>query len=138
MDEIFLCGPGEMIFTVKDWLEQQGRDAQKMHCELCDRVEKGADDLPGKRQGRGEEGSEEEAALKGKTSKVTVKLDGISYDFDLPYDGEPILDAALEQGADLPFACKGGVCCTCRARLIEGKVQMELNYALEQYEITAR
>jgi ring-1,2-phenylacetyl-CoA epoxidase subunit PaaE len=55
----------------------------------------------------------------------------------LPYDGEPILDAALEQGADLPFSCKSGVCCTCRARLTEGRVAMEVNYALEDDELEA-
>ena len=137
MDEIFLCGPGEMIFAVKEWLEQKGTDPQKIHFELFNPVEKGTDDLPAKRQGRKDEGLGEAAALRGKTSKVTVKLDGISYDFDLPYDGEAILDAALEQGADLPFACKGGVCCTCRARLMEGKVEMEVNYALEKDEMAA-
>jgi ring-1,2-phenylacetyl-CoA epoxidase subunit PaaE len=47
------------------------------------------------------------------------------------------LDAALDLGADLPFACKGGVCCTCRARLLEGKVEMEVNYALEEEELAA-
>ena len=44
-------------------------------------------------------------------------------------------DAALQQGADLPYACKGGVCCTCRAKLVEGKVHMDVNYALEDDEV---
>jgi ring-1,2-phenylacetyl-CoA epoxidase subunit PaaE len=73
----------------------------------------------------------------GKISQVTIRLDGISYDFNLPYDGEPILDAALQEGVDLPFACKGGVCCTCRAKLTEGEVDMEVNYALEADELAA-
>ena len=137
MDELYICGPGEMIFEVKGWLEQKGTDPQKIHFELFSPIEKAADPLPGKRQGRGEEGAAAAAALSGKTSRVTVKLDGISYDFDLPFDGEPILDAAMEQGADLPFACKGGVCCTCRARLTEGEVEMEVNYALEKDEMAA-
>lgn len=68
-------------------------------------------------------------------SQVTVKLDGIAFDFDLKYDGQAILDAALQQGADLPFACKGGVCATCRAKLVEGQVEMDINYALEPEEI---
>ncbi len=68
-------------------------------------------------------------------SKVTIKLDGSSFDFDLAYGGQTILDAALEQGADLPFACKGGVCCTCRAKVTEGAVDMEVNYALEPDEL---
>ena len=66
---------------------------------------------------------------------MTVILDGDSYDFTLPYGGENILDAALAQGADLPFACKGGVCCTCKAIVIEGKVEMDVNYDLEPEEV---
>lgn len=73
--------------------------------------------------------------FEGKTSEITIKLDGISFGFDLSYNGDPILDAALKQGADLPFACKGGVCSTCRAKLIEGEVEMENNYALEPEEL---
>ena len=72
-----------------------------------------------------------------KVSRVTVRLDGVSHDFDLPYDGSSLLDAALMEGVDLPFACKGGVCCTCRARLVEGRVEMEVNYALEADELAA-
>jgi ring-1,2-phenylacetyl-CoA epoxidase subunit PaaE len=54
---------------------------------------------------------------------------------DLAYNGDSILDAALKVGADLPFACKGGVCCTCRAKVVEGAVDMEVNYALEKDEV---
>ncbi len=54
---------------------------------------------------------------------------------DVPFNGESILDVALKNGADLPFACKGGVCCTCRAKVTEGEVEMEVNYALEHDEI---
>ena len=64
-----------------------------------------------------------------------MKLDGRSVDFDLAYNAENILDAALAMGADLPYACKGGVCCTCRAKLLEGKVHMDVNYALEDEEV---
>ena len=53
----------------------------------------------------------------------------------MAYNGQNILDAALQQGADLPFACKGGVCCTCRAKLMSGNVRMDVNYALEQEEV---
>ena len=55
----------------------------------------------------------------------------------MPQNGENILDAALRNNADLPFACKGGVCCTCRAKLMEGDVEMEVNYALEKAEVEA-
>ena len=53
----------------------------------------------------------------------------------VPYSGTNILDAALQQGADLPYACKGGVCCTCKAKLLEGQVQMDVHWGLEQEEI---
>ena len=71
----------------------------------------------------------------GFKSNITIKVDGRSFNFDLAYKADNILDAALQQGADLPYACKGGVCCTCRAKLIEGKVHMDVNYALEEDEV---
>jgi ring-1,2-phenylacetyl-CoA epoxidase subunit PaaE len=130
MDDIFICGPEQMIFTAKAWFEQQGIDKKKIHFELFT--------TPGETSAVSnkvyEAGKEESAAEK---SKVTVKLDGIAFDFDLPYDGETVLEAALQQGADLPFSCKGGVCSTCKAKLIEGKVDMDTNYALEQEEVDA-
>jgi ring-1,2-phenylacetyl-CoA epoxidase subunit PaaE len=132
MDEVFICGPGEMIFTIKDWLEKNGVDKKKIHFELFQtRETKAAAPAPHP------QGNAKPTPSKEKTSKVTIRLDGISFDFDLAYEGEAILDAALRQGADLPFACKGGVCCTCRARLTEGQVEMEVNYALETEELAA-
>lgn len=127
-DEIFLCGPAQMIFTVKGWLEEKGIDHRKIHFELFHTQE-----------GQPSAGSVENAPVRtpltGKVSRVTVRLDGISFEFDLPFEGDSVLDAALYQGADLPFACKGGVCCTCRAKLLEGKVEMDVNYALEEDEL---
>lgn len=129
MDEIFLCGPEAMIFSVKEGLEQQGIPASKIHFELFT--------TPGQKKQvlAGGSPSSLDTAAAGKVSKVTVKLDGIAFDFDLPYNGLAILDAALQQGADLPFACKGGVCATCRAKLVEGEVAMDNNYALEPEEL---
>ena len=75
--------------------------------------------------------------LPEKQVTIIIKLDGVSLPFSLPYDGPSILDGALQQGADLPFACKGGVCATCRAKLISGKVEMDNNYALEEDELAA-
>jgi ring-1,2-phenylacetyl-CoA epoxidase subunit PaaE len=130
VDEVFICGPESMIFSVKEWLEEKGVDKKKIHFELFS--------TPHEKNLAA--GFRTPAAGFGLTatslvSKVTVKLDGIAFDFDLPYNGQPILDAALQQGADLPFACKGGVCATCRARLIEGEVEMDINYALEPEEM---
>jgi len=128
MDEIFLCGPSEMIFTVKSWLEGQGVDPHKIHFELFNTQ-------PGRPETNKTADAAAKTSLSGKVSRVTVRLDGTSFEFDLPFEGDSILDAALYQGADLPFACKGGVCCTCRARLQEGKVEMDVNYALEADEL---
>ena len=68
---------------------------------------------------------------------VSVKVDGILFDFKLGYESNSILDAALKEGADLPFACKGGVCCTCKAKLLEGEVKMDVNWGLEPDEVEA-
>jgi ring-1,2-phenylacetyl-CoA epoxidase subunit PaaE len=127
-DEFFICGPEEMIFAVKGWLEHEGIDKKKIHFELF--TTPGQRYLPATGNKQPVTNNNQQA-----TSKVTIKLDGISFDFDLPFDGQPILDAALKQGADLPFACKGGVCATCKARLLDGKVEMDINYALEEDEV---
>ena len=67
---------------------------------------------------------------------IELKVDGRMITFDIPLNSEAsILDAALQQGADLPFACKGGVCCTCKARLISGEVTMDVHWGLEEEEV---
>lgn len=125
-DEFFICGPEEMIFGIKDFLESRGIDKNKIHFELFTTPVK-------KRLTRYRPAIIKEDA----GSKITVTVDGRSFDFDLDYNSNNILDAALAQGADLPFACKGGVCTTCKAKLIEGKVEMEVNYGLEADEVEA-
>jgi ring-1,2-phenylacetyl-CoA epoxidase subunit PaaE len=132
MDEIFLCGPEEMIFSVKDWLFEQGVDPKKIHFELFGTPVSGAKMAE---KGSGAFFGNKDSGKK--VSRVMVRLDGNIVEFDLPYEGAAILDAALLEGADLPYACKGGVCCTCRARLTEGEVEMESNYALEADELAA-
>ena len=130
MDEIFICGPEEMIFTAKEFLEASGVDKKQIHFELFT--------IPGEKSRESVVGSRESVAgdkKSGPKAKVTLKLDGRSFDFDLAFDGDTILDGALKLGADLPFACKGGVCSTCRAKLIEGEVEMEMNWALEPEEV---
>ncbi len=130
MDEVFICGPESMIFSVKEWLETKGIDKKKIHFELFTTPVTG---IPQPLTNAPASGFR--LPTSGKSSRITVRLDGIAFDFDLAYDGQPILDAALQQGADLPFACKGGVCATCRAKLVEGEVEMDINYALEPEEI---
>lgn len=132
-DEIFICGPEEMIFCVKDFLEARGIDKKKIHFELFT--------TPGQQQAtsnRQQAISNKQWAIgnSGPMSKITVKLDGRSFDFALPFNSDKtILDAALQQGADLPFACKGGVCCTCKAKLLEGEVSMDVHWGLEDEEV---
>jgi ring-1,2-phenylacetyl-CoA epoxidase subunit PaaE len=134
VDEVFLCGPQEMIFTVRDWLERQGMDRRKIHFELFHTLE----NAPAGAGGTPRAGSVV-VAEGGATgiSEVTVRLDGVSHVFNLAFDGDSVLNAALMEGVDLPFACKGGVCCTCRAKLLEGEVDMDTNYALEADELAA-
>ncbi|TAH09603.1 MAG: phenylacetate-CoA oxygenase/reductase subunit PaaK [Sphingobacteriia bacterium] len=121
---IFLCGPSEMIFGVKEHLEKIGVAPKKIHFELFGVGEKQ------KSTSTSTSSSSQEVK-----SKITIQQDGVAFDFELGFEGESILEAALKHGADLPFACKGGVCCTCKAKLIEGEVDMDVNYGLEQEEI---
>jgi ring-1,2-phenylacetyl-CoA epoxidase subunit PaaE len=127
VDEFFICGPEEMIFMVKKFLETAGIEKRKIHYELFTTPVKQRTTLY------------RPAVVKqdDESSNITVKLDGRSFDFKLDYNSNNILDAALSQGADLPFACKGGVCCTCKAKLVEGKIDMEVNYGLEADEVAA-
>lgn len=126
-DEFFICGPESMIFCVKNFLEAKGVDSKKIHFELFT--------SPGQKKQTNVSNTQiQDDAPK---SKVTIKLDGRSFDFELAYEGENVLDAALRQGADLPYSCKGGVCCSCRAKLVEGEVDMDVNYALEADEVKA-
>ena len=124
-DAFFLCGPEEMIFSVKNKLEELGIDQKKIHFELFTAAGMKKTSVV----------SRESSVSVEHKSKITVKLDGVAFDFDLGFEGDAILDAALKNGADLPYACKGGVCCTCRAKLIEGEVDMDVNYGLEPEEI---
>ena len=126
LDDTFICGPEEMIFLVKDYLTTRGIDKKKIHFELFT--------TPGQKKSGAS--SREPGMDSGPKSRISVKLDGRSFDFDLSFTSElSILDAALKQGADLPFACKGGVCCTCKARLLEGEVSMDVHWGLEEEEV---
>jgi len=131
VDEVFLCGPEQMIFSVKDWLDSQGMERKKIHFELFHTLDSATSiqrpAIP-----------DVKAAIRqGRISQVTIRLDGMSHSFDLPFDGPPVLEAALSDGVVLSFVCKGGVCSTCRAKLLEGKVEMDNNYALEADELEA-
>ena len=125
-DDFLLCGPEEMIFCIRGFLAGKGVAAEKIHFELFT--------VPGQQHSpviHQQSSTEDE----GPKAKVSVKVDGVLFDFDLAYESESILDAALKHGADLPYACKGGVCTTCKAKLVEGKVSMDVNWGLEPDEV---
>lgn len=125
-DEFFICGPEEMIFGVKEFLEHKGIDKKKIHFELFS--------SPG--QTKNVITANKQTGTAGPNSRISIRLDGRSVDFDLPLNSDTtILDAALKQGADLPYACKGGMCCTCKAKLMEGEVMMDVHWGLEEEEI---
>jgi ring-1,2-phenylacetyl-CoA epoxidase subunit PaaE len=128
IDEFFICGPEEMIFTIGNLLQQKGINKTHIHFELFT--------TPGQKTIAA---SNNTNTLKesAPTAQVSIKLDGRTFNMQLAYNGKPILDAALQQGAQLPYACKGGVCSTCRARLLTGLVEMDINYALEEDELKA-
>ncbi len=125
VDAFFLCGPEEMVFAVKDTLSELDADPKHVHFELFTTT-----------------GAFKKPIQTGTTKEVfeasiTVIQDGAQFDFELPSDGSTLLDAAMRAGADLPFSCKGGVCSTCKARILEGKVEMDVNYGLEPDEVAA-
>jgi ring-1,2-phenylacetyl-CoA epoxidase subunit PaaE len=126
IDEYFLCGPEEMIFCIKGYLSGKGVPEGKIHFELFT--------IPGEKKSVVDtEVAKEHSG--GQKANVSVKVDGISFDFELGYNSESILDAALQKGADLPYACKGGVCTTCKAKLTSGEVRMDVNWGLEPDEV---
>lgn len=126
IDDFFICGPEKMIFTVKGFLKGWGIDSKSIHFELFTTPTREHTKIYTTVKPASADGSD-----------ITVLIDGRNFDFKLDYNGKTILDAGLAEGADLPFACKGGVCCTCKAKLIEGEVEMEANYGLENSEVKA-
>jgi len=127
VETFLLCGPSGMIQAVQHSLEQQGVPQKRVKFELFT-----APDADVKKR-------KPKVTRSHKTvhAKVTIQLDGNTFAFDLDSEKENILDAALKNGADLPFACKGGVCSTCRAKVLKGSVEMDVNYALEPEELEA-
>jgi ring-1,2-phenylacetyl-CoA epoxidase subunit PaaE len=125
--EYLLCGPAPMIFSVRDWLLNQKVNDKKIHFELFSD--------PGESGSSVKKIRTEKNESSDKKSLVTIRLDGVSTDYKLPVEGPTILEAAILAGADLPYACRAGVCATCRAKLVEGKVNMDQNYALADEEL---
>lgn len=128
-DEYFICGPEPMMLAIKAGLEGLGIDQKKIHIELF------SSPLDAKKK----QASAEKfvPTSNEQDSEVSIIIDGIAVDFPLKTGTHTILDGALKNGADLPYACKGGVCCTCKAMLKEGEVEMEVNWGLEPEEVEA-
>jgi len=127
IDEVFVCGPAPLIESVRKVMSEAGIDRKKVHFELFASPQQLAE-----REGYAKPKREKK---EGFQANVQIVLDGVATDFTMDSEDSNILDAALKNGADLPFACKGGVCATCRAKLDEGKVEMEVNYSLEPDEL---
>jgi len=121
----FICGPQDMIFLIRDELQAAGLDKEKIHYEL---FFSGSTEAIDKKIA-------EALEQKAEGTEVTIIDGGTEFHFVMDEDSDTILEGALAAGADLPFACKGGVCSTCKCKIIEGSVEMKVNYALEDYEV---
>ena len=118
----YLCGPLGMIESVTETLQELGTAKDKIHFELFNTTSSSSAK------------QKETASLSSGRSSVTVVLDGEETHFEMK-GKEYLLDAALDAGADVPYACKGVVCCTCRAKVLEGSAEMVMNYALVDEEV---
>ncbi|EPV2492531.1 1,2-phenylacetyl-CoA epoxidase subunit PaaE [Enterobacter hormaechei] len=121
-DEAFICGPSAMMDEAEAALKALGMPEKAIHLERFN--------TPGTAVKR-------TVSVQADGQKVTVRQDGRDREITLTADDESILDAALRQGADLPYACKGGVCATCKCKVLRGKVDMATNYSLEPDELAA-
>jgi ring-1,2-phenylacetyl-CoA epoxidase subunit PaaE len=123
IDEAFICGPAPMMDAAEQALAAAGVEPARIH------VERFGTPLP-------QAGAPAvEITEQTRAADLEIVLDGKRRKLRLPYEGPSLLDVGLHAGLALPYACKGGVCCTCRAKVIEGEVKMDKNYTLEEQEI---
>src|SRR5699024_6465132 len=120
-DRAFICGPESMMDEVQETLIHHGMAQERVHTERFNTS--GAKFKP--------------TVATSESRQVTLQLDGRTLNINMDGQDDSILDAALRQGADLPYACKGGVCATCKCKVLRGKVAMETNYSLEPDELAA-
>src|SRR5471032_2889073 len=124
-DHAFICGPEDMMLGVSNALQAAGMPRQAIKIELF------AASIP---KNAHKPRAQLDTAARQET-EVTVIMDGYHTSFTMDRDKESILDAGLRQGIDMRYSCKGGVCSTCRCKVTEGKIEMDVNYALEDYEV---
>ncbi len=122
IDEAFVCGPSSMLDEVESALVQAGVPPDHVHVERFG--------TPGAPTGAA---PAEDAA----DARVTILIDGVRREVDFHKDQGNLLDAGRAAGLDLPYSCKGGMCCTCRAKLLDGEVKMHKNFALEKADLDA-
>lgn len=122
IDEAFVCGPEPMMAAAEQALAQAGVAKERIHVERFGTP-------------AGPAAAPVQVAEGAPRAEVVLIVDGKERRLRVPFEGQAILDAGLAAGANLPYACKGGVCCTCRARVLEGKVRMDKNYTLEAWEM---
>lgn len=125
VDTAFICGPQDMMLAVSESLQEHGLDRRQIKFELFASAQAGG----------GNRAAREQSVVQANLCQASVRLDGRSRSFAIEKNTATILDAALREGMDVPYACKAGVCSTCRAMLVEGQADMDANYALEDYEI---
>ena len=123
--EAFVCGPDTMIDAVTATLAELGMPAGHVHSERFGVPREGADERP------------PPAMTSADQATVTVIMDGHRKSFEMRRDDDNIVDAAADNGIDLPYSCKGGVCATCRCHVREGEVTMAANFGLEPWEVEA-
>ncbi|MGZ5217829.1 MAG: 1,2-phenylacetyl-CoA epoxidase subunit PaaE [Caldimonas sp.] len=128
LDHVFVCGPHGVNDEAEAALLAAGVAPERIHIERF-----GVPDADGAAARAAHAPREGDAA----DAQVTIIRDGVSSVIDFHAHQGNILDAAAEAGLEVPFSCKSGVCCTCRAKLLEGQVRMERNFALEKHEVAA-
>jgi ring-1,2-phenylacetyl-CoA epoxidase subunit PaaE len=126
IDEAFICGPEAMIEGVERALKTAGVPADRIHAERF-----ASPDTPVTSRPRS---ADTTRTIEGHAHQLDVVIDGKTHHLSMRAS-DHVLDAALDAGLDLPYSCKGGVCCTCRARVLEGRVEMDKNFTLEPWEI---
>lgn len=122
IDDVYVCGPEEMIYSVKSFFEEKGLPSNQIHFELF-------------HSGNSTKTNASEEKRKISTCDVELIIDDDLISFQMDESDKNLLVAAQRAGADVPFACKGGVCCTCKAKILEGEAEMLVNYALEPEEV---